>query len=77
MGGRIHLVFLEGKAEGTVGAYVRILRQFLSWLLEKPGGSAEFRPDQFTRTAVSTYIKELENNRISVSHSVRVKSALS
>jgi site-specific recombinase XerD len=39
--------------------------------------TAGFHPDQFTRTAVETYLVTLEAHGMSVSHRARVKSALS
>ncbi len=68
---------LSGKSEGTLEAYLRILRQFSGWVAERPGGEGAFRPEQLTRTAVETYLAHLEAEGYSVSHRARVKSALS
>ncbi|MFB5759569.1 tyrosine-type recombinase/integrase [Paenibacillus medicaginis] len=68
---------LQGKSDKTVEAYVRAVRQFVEWLADKPGGAVGFRPELFTQTAVATYLQEMEELRLSVSHRSRVKSALS
>ncbi|WP_054029104.1 tyrosine-type recombinase/integrase [Bacillus sp. FJAT-28004] len=68
---------LQHLSVGTVDAYVRVIRQFMGWLEQMPGGSEGFHPEQLTKTAVSTYIKQLENDHLSLSHLVRVKSAIS
>lgn len=68
---------IKHKSPGTVDAYARIVRQFLEWLATKPGGADGFHPEQLTRTSISTYLKELEVSGISISHRIRVKSALS
>lgn len=44
---------------------------------ERPGGSGGFRPELLTRTALETYLKELEARGYSVSHRSRVKSVAS
>lgn len=68
---------LAGKTEGTLEAYVRILRQFSGWVADRPGSDGAFRPDQLTRTAVETYLAHLGSEGYSVSHRARVKSAIS
>ncbi len=68
---------LSGKSEGTLEAYLRILRQFSGWVAERPGGDGTLRPEQLTRTAVETYLGDLEAQGYSVSHRARVKSAVS
>jgi site-specific recombinase XerD len=68
---------LSSKSEGTLEAYLRILRQFSGWVAERPGGDGAFRPEQLTRTAVETYLAHLEAQGYSVSHRARVKSAVS
>jgi site-specific recombinase XerD len=72
-----YLTSLSGKALGTRDAYHRALRQFTDWVAERPGSQGAFHPDQFTRTAVETYLKMLETKGYSVSHRARVKSAAS
>ncbi len=69
-----YLATLGGRSVSTVDAYGRILRSLAGWVAERPGGSAGFRPDLFTRAAVETYLKELEARGYSVSHRSRVKS---
>jgi site-specific recombinase XerD len=71
-----YLTQLQGKAAGTLDAYQRVLRQFLGWLAERPGGSSGFAPDQFTATAVETYLEHLGARGYSVSHRARVKAGL-
>ncbi len=68
---------LSGRSGGTVEAYARVLRQFATWLAERPGSQGSFRPEQLTRTAVETYLAHLESEGYSVSHRARVKSAVS
>jgi site-specific recombinase XerD len=83
---------LEAKSPATADAYLRAVRQWLNWLQDRPnyavavsGGenaaadsmTTGFHPDQFTRTAVETYLVALEAGGTSVSHRARVKSALS
>jgi hypothetical protein len=36
---------LDGKAAGTVDAYLRALRQFLTWLAQRPGHGSGFAPE--------------------------------
>jgi TnpA family transposase len=50
---------------GTVDVYTRILRQFTTWLAERPGISGAFQPDQLTVTALDTYLKEREARGVS------------
>jgi site-specific recombinase XerD len=80
------LAALAAKAPATADAYLRAVRQWLDWLQERPDHGADgedgaagtgFHPDQFTRTAVETYLASLETGGTSVSHRARVKSALS
>src|SRR3712207_6767680 len=72
-----YLSSLGGRSASTVGAYGRILRSLAGWVAERPGGSDGFRPELLTRTALETYIKELEGRGYSVSHRSRVKSVAS
>ncbi|MFZ1527150.1 MAG: hypothetical protein WAT19_00220 [Ferruginibacter sp.] len=55
-----YLATLEAKTPATVDAYRRVLRQFCAWLIERPGCGDGFAPEQFTRTAVETYLAHLE-----------------
>ncbi|NJL54302.1 hypothetical protein HC928_03320 [bacterium] len=43
---------LDGKAAGTIDAYLHARRQFLTWLAQRPGHADGFTPEQFTRTTV-------------------------
>ncbi len=72
-----YLATLGGRSASTVDVYGRILRSLAGWVSERPGGSGGFRPELFTRTAVETYLKELEQRGYSVSHRSRVKSVAS
>lgn len=72
-----YLTTLDGKASGTITGYARALNAFAAWLSERPGSGGHFHPDQFTRTAVQTYLAELERQGYSPSYRVLVKSALS
>lgn len=68
---------IHHKSPGTVDAYSRVVKQFLTWLSTKPGGAEGFQAEQFTRAAVTTYLKELEISGQSLNHRKRVKAALS
>ncbi len=68
-----YLLSLSGKAAGTVDAYGRILRQLTAWIAARPG-SGGFQPEQFTRTALETYLADLAIGGYSVSHRLRVKA---
>jgi site-specific recombinase XerD len=68
---------LDGNAAGTVDAYLHALRQFLTWLAQRPGYADGFAPEQVTRTAVESYLAHLEQQGHSRSHRVRVKAVLS
>ncbi|HLZ61561.1 MAG TPA: tyrosine-type recombinase/integrase [Ktedonosporobacter sp.] len=64
------------KRETTRTTYVIILRQFLTWLIARPGHSASFDPATLSRTAVGTYLFT-ELSATSISHRERTKSILS
>lgn len=66
---------LSGKSEGTIDAYLRIVKQFVRWVTDKPGGEDGFNPILFTRTAVEEYFKNQISNA-SISHKQRVKTVL-
>lgn len=72
-----YLLTLEGRSTQTVEVYGRTLRSLAGWVSERPGGSDGFRPELLTRTALETYLKELEARGYSVSHRSRVKSVAS
>jgi hypothetical protein len=63
-----YLTQLQGKAAGTLDAYQRVLCQFLEWLAERPGRTDGFAPDQFTATAVETYLEHLAAGDYRASH---------
>ncbi len=69
-----YLLSLGGKATGTVDAYGRVLRQLMAWIAARPGGGDDFRPEQFTRTALEMYLADLATAGYSVSHRMRVKA---
>src|SRR5664280_1133823 len=54
-----YMATLSSKAEGTVDAYARILRQLTQWIAARPGNGGRFQPEAFTRTALETYLGEL------------------
>ncbi len=72
-----YLATLEAKAPATVDAYRRVLRQFCTWLLARPGCGDGFAPEQFTRTAGETYLAHLECAGRSISDRTRVRAVLS
>lgn len=72
-----YLATLGRRSVSTVEAYGRILRSLAGWVAERPGRSAGFRPELLTRTAVETYLKDLNARGYSVSHRSRVKSVAS
>ncbi|MCG8346814.1 MAG: phage integrase N-terminal SAM-like domain-containing protein [Chloroflexales bacterium] len=61
---------LDGKATATIDAYLRALRQFLTWLAPRPGHAGGF-------AAVESYLAHLEQQGHSRSHRVRVTAVLS
>ena len=67
---------LATKASTTVDVYSRILRQFMTWLAERPGSTMTFQPEQLTVTALDTYLKELAAQGSSISHRSRVKTVV-
>lgn len=71
-----YLTTLATKAPGTIDVYSRILRQFFTWLAERPGADEIFQPTQLTETALHTYLKELEAAKRSISHCTRVKTVI-
>jgi site-specific recombinase XerD len=72
-----YVTTLEGKAEGTVDAYGRILGQLTRWIAARPGNGGHFQPEAFTRTALETYLAQLEADGYSISHRARVKAVAS
>src|SRR2546421_6318622 len=69
--------FLAGKAEGTVNAYLRTVRQLIGWLAQLPGNAGQFQPCQLTRSAIERYLAHLEQKGLSLHHRARVKSTIS
>lgn len=69
-----YVATLAGKADGTVDAYARILRQFTQWIAARPGNGGRFQPEAFTRTALETYLAEIATAQYSVSHRARIKA---
>ena len=72
-----YLATFNGRSASTVEAYGQILRSLVVWVEERPGGSGGFRPELLTRTALESYLKELEERGYSTSHRSRVKSVAS
>lgn len=74
---REYAFFLAGKADGTIEAYLRTVRQVMIWVAGRPGNGELFQPQQFTKTAVEMYLASLERDVFSLHYRARVKSALS
>ena len=55
---------LSGKAEGTIDAYLRTIRQMMIWVAKRPGNDGYFQPQQLTKTAVEMYLAYLEREGI-------------
>lgn len=68
---------LGGRAAGTRDAYRRELVRLTSWLADCPGAGGSFRADQLTRTALETYLSELETSGYSLSSRARAKAVAS
>ncbi len=69
--------FLSGKARGTTDAYLRTVRQLITWVAQLPGNAGQFQPQQLTKTAVEQYLRHLEHEGLSLNHRARVKSTIS
>ena len=69
--------FLAGKAEGTIEAYLRTVRNVMGWVAVRPGNGGHFQPHQLTKTAVEMYLDHLEQDGFSINHRARVKSTIS
>lgn len=67
---------LRNKNEKTIDSYSRIFRQFMEWSLTMPGGEQGFHPQLLTRTAINEYFNFLKREGYSISHQIKVKSAL-
>lgn len=68
---------LEGKAPATTELYLRLLKQFIGWLSTRIGNATSFQPDQLTKTALQSYLAQLEKQGYSLAHRQLVKSATS
>mgnify|MGYP001083686764 CR=1 FL=1 len=68
---------LTGKAPGTIDNYLRALTALTRWIAERPGSDGTFAPEHFTRTAMQTYMDQLQRDGYSPSHRNLVKSAAS
>lgn len=69
--------FISRKAEGTIDAYVRTMRQVMAWIAQRPGNRGHFHPQQLSKTAVEMYLASLEQEGFSLNHRARVKSTIS
>ena len=69
--------FLSDKAEGTMDAYLRTVRQLIVWMAKLPGMEGQFQPQQLTRTTVEQYLTHVEQEGLSLPHRTRVKSTIS
>ncbi len=69
--------FISGKAQGTMEAYLRTVRDLIGWVAQRPGNDGQFQPAQLTKTAVELYLTHLEQEGFSVNHRTRVKSTIS
>ncbi|MCY7773469.1 tyrosine-type recombinase/integrase [Bacillus haynesii] len=68
---------ISGKADKTVEDYIRAVRQLTEWIARRPGSAGVFRPEQFTKTAMEMYLREMEDQGYSVRYRNKVKSAAS
>jgi site-specific recombinase XerC len=74
---REYLTTLSGKAEATIDAYRRALRDLVIWIAARPSNGGQFRPEHLTRTALDVYLAQLAARGASISHRARVKAATS
>ena len=65
---REYAFFLAKKAEGTIEAYLRTVRQVMIWIAGRPGNGGCFQPQHFTKTAVEMYLASLEREGFSLHH---------
>ncbi|MCA9896220.1 MAG: tyrosine-type recombinase/integrase, partial [Anaerolineae bacterium] len=68
---------LIGKSQGTIDNYMRAVTKLTDWIATLPGSTGIFEPEMFTRTAMQTYIDQLEREGYSPSHRNIVKAAAS
>ena len=69
---REYAFFLANKAEGTIEAYLRTVRQVMIWTAARPGNGDMFQPQHLTKTAVEMYLAALEREGFSLQHRARV-----
>jgi site-specific recombinase XerD len=70
-------VFLTGLSHRTIDAYMRIIKQLVSWISDQNHIGDEFYLTQLSRTALGDYIAHLNRNGYSSTHLARVKSVVS
>ncbi len=70
-------VFLTGLSHRTIDAYMRIIKQLVSWIADKNHTGEEFYPHELTGEALGDYIAHLNRNGYSSTHLARVKSVVS
>ena len=68
---------LIGKSQGTIDNYMRAVTKLTDWIATLPGSNGTFQPEMFTRTAMQTYIDQLDRDGYSPSHRNIVKAAAS
>lgn len=68
---------LDGKSTGTIDNYIRALTALTDWIATLPGSDGTFHPNDFTQTAMQSYMQQLERDGYSTSHRNLVKSAAS
>ena len=68
---------LTGKSAGTIDNYIRALTNLTDWIATLPGSDGSFDPENFTQTAMQSYMDKLEIDGYSPSYRNVVKSAAS
>jgi hypothetical protein len=64
---------LGGRSASTRAVYGRTLYRLAAWIAECPGAGGVFCPVDFTHTALTTYLDELADQGLSLSHRTRVR----
>ena len=64
---------LSDRTESTRAVYGRALYRLTDWIAQRPGSQGAFAPENLTRTALATYLGELGEQGLSLSHRARVK----
>jgi site-specific recombinase XerD len=72
-----YLATLGGRSASTMEAYGRILRQVAAWVAGRPGGAGRFRPALPTKTALESYLAELDARGHGPSQRAKANSAVS